>query len=290
MEIITFVQINVDKWSFHHSQYSILLLIMVSKLCFIDWDDTLLCSSWIVHMKKLFGNDVPELRPSFSLLEAAICKLLDTIRNAGYRIYIITNSETGWVELASRRYIPSVLDKLEEFSIPIISARSQYEAVHGKSQNPLDAVEWKKEAFMNLLQSFCIAGKNEEKENIYALCGYIPADPSGLIFDQHIQVPTKVELLVIGDSHLDVQAAESASTIPSVKVKIIKCIEFPNIFTLITQLRHMADTFDSLMINDKHINICPDLVVQEAKLLDSKLQVIVSNIDKPKNEEPVKVC
>lgn len=267
---------------------------MASKLCFLDWDDTLLCSSWIVHMRKLFGDNIVDLRPSFGLLEEAICKLLDTIRNSGYRMYIITNSENGWVELSIGRYIPSVLNKLEEFSIPIISARSQYEKIHGHSQDISGMNKWKKDAFANLLQPFCLAGQHAEGENIYDLCGYIPADPSGFIHDQSSQVlhATKVELLVIGDSPLDVQAAESVASIPSVKVQIIKCVEYPDIFTLIAQLRHITDTFGSFNPNDRYIGVCPDLILQEIKLLDSKLQITLANVDgnSENEEEPVKVC
>lgn len=226
---------------------------MSSKICVLDYDDTIFCSSWLVSMKKLFGNDMSSLRPSFSKLETAICKLLDTIQTFGYRTYIVTNSEAGWVELSAGEYIPSILDKLMEVNAPIISARSQYEQVHGYSSGNALVSYWKKEAITNLLQPFCLAGNNSGKETIYDICGYIPSDPIGFMFnqinDRLSTANTKVDLLVIGDSPLDVQAAKSAENIPSVKVKIFKCEENPDIFKLISQLHHISDNFGSIIGN-----------------------------------------
>jgi len=227
---------------------------MVSKLCFIDWDDTLFCSTWLASMKKVFGSDMNALRPSFESLENAICNLLDTVHKSGYKTYIVTNSETGWVELSAKRHVPTVLDKLAEINVPIISARSQYEKLHGPS-GLANMESWKKEAIVNLLQPFCLAGNHTGQDTIYDVCGYISSDPTGFVFDQihNDSMIVKVNLLVIGDSPLDVQAAESAAVIPSVNVKIFKCDENPDIFGIISQLNHISANFVSIASNE---NFC----------------------------------
>lgn len=225
---------------------------MSSKLLILDYDDTIFCSSWVTSMKKIFGSDMTTLQPSFTNLEMAICKLLDTAQQFGYRTYIVTNSETGWVELSAGRYIPSILNKFTEVNVPVISARSQYEQIHGKSPSPdiSEIISWKKEAIVNLLQPFCLAGNHSGKETIYDLCGYIPSDPAGFIFDQMSNKPAadiKVNLLIIGDSPLDIRAAESVATISAAKVKTFKCDEYPDIFTIISQLHHISDNFGSII-------------------------------------------
>jgi len=225
---------------------------MVFRLCFIDWDNTLFCSTWLESMKKVFGNDMQILRPSFESLEQAICKLLDTVHESGYKPYIVTNAENGWVELSAKRHVPTVLDKLAEINVPIISARSQYEKLHGTS-GLTNMESWKKEAIVNLLQPFCLAGNHTEKSTIYDICGYISSDPTGFVFDQihNDSMIVKVNLLVIGDSPLDVQAAESAAVIPSVNVKVFKCNENPDIFGIISQLDHISANFVSIASNEE---------------------------------------
>jgi hypothetical protein len=264
---------------------------MASKLCFVDWDDTLLCSSWIVRMKELFASDFSLLKPSFTLLEEAVCKFLDIIYKFGYRMYIITNSETGWVELSAGKYIPLILNKIEEYSIPIISARTQYEQLHGRVSIEESISFWKKDAFKNILHSFCLPKSSSGSETIYDLCGHIPNDPIGFIFDPVSAPPPviKVNLLVIGDSHLDVQAAESATLDPSVKVKLLKGVEHPDLFTLVYQLRHMTDIFESFITETKSANVDPNLTIPSIPNSNSKLQTIFIKCDDNKENEKIVV-
>lgn len=103
-----------------------------------DWDDTLLCSSWLAQNG--LRLDHPEVIPTatvkqLELLASSVIALLARARTYG-KVMIITNAETGWVELSCKRFMPDVFPHLAD--LDIYSARSNFESV-----NPDSPSEWK---------------------------------------------------------------------------------------------------------------------------------------------------
>jgi hypothetical protein len=116
-----------------------------SKKCVIfDWDDTLLCSSWLDSMG--FNLNTPDceiqsIRPHLDKLEEAAANLLRrALVNEPSGVMIITNAQTDWVELSCKKFIPKVLGILSK--ITVVSARSTFE-----HQFPNSPEIWKAEAF-----------------------------------------------------------------------------------------------------------------------------------------------
>lgn len=79
-------------------------------------------------------------------LEASVLELLDLALESG-QVYIVTNSEAGWVEMSARRFLPSVVRLLDK--ITVISARSIYER-----DFPGCPSAWKLQAFMQMTDLF----------------------------------------------------------------------------------------------------------------------------------------
>jgi hypothetical protein len=103
-----------------------------------DWDDTLLSSSWLATNG--LRLDEPEVVPpaamkQLSQLEASVIVLLERALEFGH-VTIITNAETGWVELSARKFMPGVLGVLQR--VHVMSARSSFERL--SPDNPGD---WK---------------------------------------------------------------------------------------------------------------------------------------------------
>jgi hypothetical protein len=98
-----------------------------SSFIIFDWDDTLLSSTWLAqHGIRL---DEPlvipeEVRAHLEALQGSVVKLLDRAVTLG-TVCIITNAETGWVELSARRFMPAVLPLLSK--VRVLSARSTFE-------------------------------------------------------------------------------------------------------------------------------------------------------------------
>lgn len=103
-----------------------------------DWDDTLLCTSFLREHDCQCEADEETLR---GIVEHAK-DLLEMAIKAG-STYIITNAMSGWVEYSAARWAPELLPTLRK--VRVISARDKFEAAF-----PEDVGQWKVEAFLEV--------------------------------------------------------------------------------------------------------------------------------------------
>ena len=109
-----------------------------------DWDDTLLCTSFLNPTGFYDENlEIPELaKKHLEKLEKAVEKVLKESIKYG-KTYIVTNAAEGWVQFSSKKYMPKVYEALQK--VEVISARSKFE-----KQYPGDSYEWKMQAFTEI--------------------------------------------------------------------------------------------------------------------------------------------
>jgi len=112
---------------------------MQQTVIIFDWDDTLLCTSWLAAAVCKRGSPLPLQVAAAGKLA---CKMLARAMSLG-RTYIITNAATGWVEHSAQKWAPDMLPWLRK--VPVISARDSYEATH-----PADPERWKVETFLDV--------------------------------------------------------------------------------------------------------------------------------------------
>lgn len=116
-------------------------------LILLDWDDTLFPSSWLTENQlSLDANPSASQHALLNSISDAACSLLVTAMHCG-RVVIVTNAETGWVEISSRKFLPRVFNLLNALKVLVISARSEFETP--ERQHP---VQWKLQAFKYLLR------------------------------------------------------------------------------------------------------------------------------------------
>jgi len=114
-------------------------------LILLDWDDTINPSSLVTSLGFRIDetSELPEaLQEELVALEEIAINLLEICSTRGH-VVIVTNAETGWVELSGKRFVPRVLECLQRLQLPIISARSTYEARY-----PGSPADWKTAAFI----------------------------------------------------------------------------------------------------------------------------------------------
>jgi len=90
-----------------------------------DWDDTLLASSFLAS-KGYYDQDYKHCSDTdtqLQILEKTVEILLTKALGHG-SVFIVTNSETGWVEQSAEKFFPSLKPLLEY--VTIISACSSY--------------------------------------------------------------------------------------------------------------------------------------------------------------------
>lgn len=103
-----------------------------------DWDDTLLCTSFLNRQQQPPAETYEHLRSiahhARSMLEIAL--------KSGHT-YIITNATADWVEISAARWAPELLPVLQQ--VCIISARDRFQAAF-----PNDVTQWKVQAFLEV--------------------------------------------------------------------------------------------------------------------------------------------
>ena len=114
---------------------------MYETVIIFDWDDTILCTSFI--------NPTGVFNPH-ARISSAVYKQLEVLEVAAKKVmelsvyygqtYIITNAGEGWVQFSAQKFMPSCVPILKK--IKIISARSRYEHL------TKDYSQWKINAFL----------------------------------------------------------------------------------------------------------------------------------------------
>jgi len=194
---------------------------------FLDWDDTLLCSSVLSNQGIKLDSDMQsavDLVQQLEELSDYVISVLNVAMSFG-SVYIVTNGETGWVQLSAQKFLPSVVPTLEK--LRILSARSTFEALY-----PDSPMKWKFHAFQESLSqeytdSHCI--KN---------------------------------VLSFGDSHAEREAIRLVTRgLPNTRTKSIKFAERPTIEQLQRQLELVSNCFQYISNHEEDLDLCMSLSV-----------------------------
>ena len=187
-------------------------------LIIFDWDDTLMCTSYLTPNGYLDETVALSKRTSVKItaLERCVQNLLSISLDKG-DVYIVTNAEEGWVEYSTERFFPTVLPLLKR--IKVISARAMCESAF-----PNDVAKWKVEAFKSIVNKF----DNDRITNI----------------------------ICVGDSFNELNAGKKvAKTFKNACIKTIKFKQNPNIDDLKMQLNLVIDKFDYIYTTVKNWTI-----------------------------------
>lgn len=188
----------------------------------LDWDDTLLPSTMLTSLGYRVDekSTLPtELAADLKGLEEDVIRLLDTCQQHG-TVVLVTNAETGWVELSSERFMPTVIEAIKERAIKIVSARSAYDGPF-----PNSPVDWKQTAFVSQV---------------------------GLLCDK----AEAVNLVSIGDSLNERTAAHHVGgQYESGSIKTVKFVERPDIDQIRRQLSLVASNLGDIAMHDGSFDV-----------------------------------
>jgi len=189
-----------------------------------DWDDTLLASSFLHQRGYRLDNMMPpneEVDSGLKLLEESVIALLTHAQQFG-EVNIVTNAETGWVQLSAQKFMPGVVPLLEK--IHVISARSTYEADH-----PDSPLKWKYHAM-------------EERLGVHFVT---PTDPSRT---RHV--------ISFGDSHVEREAVRTVTKqFEGTRTKSVKFAERPSMEQLRRQIELVSNCFSYIYSHDGDLDL-----------------------------------
>ena len=181
-----------------------------NSIIFFDWDDTLLCSSFLSKIG-LFDDEqtikinLKLIKDQLSKLEENVFKVLSISVKLG-DTFIITNASEGWVESSAKKYLPNIIKLFNK--VKIISARTAYE-----NQFPNDNKLWKLAVFRDIANFY--------NKNIVT------------------------NIISFGDSNIENDAAVKVSSLfEECFIKTIKLKEDPKIEDMIKQLDLISKQFN----------------------------------------------
>jgi len=194
---------------------------------FMDWDDTLLCSSVLSNQGIKLDSDMTNAMDLMAQLEEltdSVISVLNVAMASG-TVYIVTNGETGWVQLSAQKFLPRVVPVLEK--LRVLSARSTFEPMY-----PDAPMKWKFLAFQESL--------NQEYAD--SIC--------------------VKNVLSFGDSHAEREAIRLVTKgLPNTRTKSIKFAERPTIEQLQRQLELVSNCFLYISSHEDDLDLCMSLSV-----------------------------
>jgi hypothetical protein len=194
------------------------------KICntifFFDWDDTLLCTSFLIPILNSQNNSekIKIIKNNLKNLDEIVSKLLLTTLDKGL-VFLVTTAAPGWVEFSSTTFLPMTAKVLRE--IKIFSAKGLY------SKNyPGDPRQWKIKAFKYIIELY------------------------------NINTKLVSNLICFGDSLIDLEAIENLKYMFSnAFVKIIKFKECPHPIELEKEVWIAASQLDYIIKKVKNLTL-----------------------------------
>lgn len=193
-----------------------------------DWDDTLLASSFLSsrgyrldsEMEKTSEHE--QVEQQLRELESAVTSLLTLALTYG-AVHIVTNAETGWVQLSAQKFMPGLVSLLSK--VTVLSARSTYEPMH-----PDSPLKWKFFAF-------------QEKLAVHYGMEYKPVGP-------------KKNVISFGDSHVEREAVRAVTrSMATTRCKSVKFAERPSTEQLRRQLELVTNCFHYIHHHDGDLDL-----------------------------------
>lgn len=194
-------------------------------LVIFDYDDTLCPSSWIEHHRLRNPNATfPQNgRADLKLIDAAAHRCVSAAIETGAHVMVITNAESGWVELSAARFLPRLLLLLGQ--LKVVSARSAYEKFF-----PSNPVCWKAAAFAH--------EANELWKGNNALT-----------------VPQQRAILSLGDSHEERIAVKVAAELLGAACKSVKLVQYSSPLEMSRQLDRVTSSMQCMLADTKPIDL-----------------------------------
>ena len=194
---------------------------IINNIFFFDWDDTLLCTSYLQPTGALIDMEVNKRdKEVITNLDSLVSKLLIKTMNLGI-VFIVTNGAPGWVELSSTKFYPKTAKILQK--IKVISARGLCEKKY-----PGDMRQWKNVAF-----KFALDSLNDINKNIVT------------------------NIICFGDSIIEMEASYNVKEhFPDAYLKTIKFKESPTHNELEKELKIISSQLDSIINNyNKNLSV-----------------------------------
>lgn len=224
-----------------------------------DWDDTLLASSFLSGKGYRLDTEMEkcaEMDQQLRELEQSVITVITLALSFG-EVHVITNAETGWVQLSAQKFIPGVVPLLSK--VKVLSARSTYESMF-----PESPLKWKFYAFQEKLSS------------LFAEC------------------KTSKNIISFGDSHVEREAVRAVTRgLPNTRTKSVKFAERPSMEQLRRQIELVTNCFQYIHNHEGDLDLQLTVTVnvqpngQQQQQQQQMMQQNATNVQEQHQPQPI---
>ena len=227
-----------------------------------DWDDTLLASSFLSSKGYRLDTEkskIADVEAGLRDLEQSIIAVITLALQYG-EVHVVTNAETGWVQLSAAKFIPAVVPLLSRVSI--LSARSTYEGRY-----PDAPLKWKYVSTAHI---------HTEGDRLKAIAQPLPLPPP--LHSSHLHSPLpcvfryyafqdklapsfadpkrQKNIISFGDSHVEREAVRAVTRgFPNTRCKSVKFAERPSMEQLRRQIELVTNCFQYIHHHDGDLDL-----------------------------------
>jgi hypothetical protein len=170
-----------------------------------------------------------EHHPALYELECAVIAVLKLAMSYG-TVHVITNAETGWVQLSAAKFLPGVVPWLEK--VNVISARSTYEGMF-----PDSPLKWKFYAFQERLSNVLCDSQRHVEKNVISF----------------------------GDSHVEREAVRAVTRgVQNTRTKSVKFAERPSMEQLRRQIELVTNCMQYIFSHEGDLDLQLTVTVNPA--------------------------
>jgi len=172
---------------------------------------------------------VRELESQLTEISHSIIAVLSLALQYG-PVTVVTNAETGWVQLSAQKFIPLVVPMLAKLTI--VSARSTYESMF-----PDSPLKWKYYCFQERISAMAALSGGLKERNV----------------------------LSFGDSHVEREAVRACTRgMPNTRTKSVKFAERPSMEQLRRQIELVTNCFGYIHSHEGDLDLQLTVTVNAA--------------------------
>eukprot|EP00934_Nitzschia_sp_Nitz4_P007736 Nitzschia sp. Nitz4//scaffold1_size375055//9179//10704//NITZ4_000205-RA/size375055-augustus-gene-0.703-mRNA-1//-1//CDS//3329540832//7726//frame0 len=227
------------------TMYSNTTLQRSGKVIIVDWDDTILPSTFVDRWRIENFKDLP-LHFQNLLGELSRCadRFLEEASKYG-EVIIITNSDDGWVKFSAERYCPQLLPVVDKYRV--VSARTRYEKFY-----PGQPLCWKAAAFAHEVNEIYETLRDDTNS-----CGSMEMTDvsSASSMESDDDDTERREIISFGDSGEERTATNIVSKQLEATPKSVMFMSNPSPLQIIGQLHMLTDNMHYVCGNDKSLDL-----------------------------------
>lgn len=221
-----------------------------NSLIIFDWDDTLFPSTTLKRQSLLKKSEINYVKDLLQNLNNLLYELLNLSLKNSENVYIITNSQIGWVDSCFFQYFDKVSDACLK-KIKIISARNDHEGTDDDFDDKNDENEEKiknDEEHKKMRKEILKKWKMKSFEELESK------------FNKNLLT----NIMVIGDSEIEMEAGKNlGNKFREYFLKLIKFKETPNIHELENEINYLIKNFENMYAENNNIEINLDEILKK---------------------------